>query len=321
MDEPALDGARHGAQLRLAIGGNAPVHPWGRPAPAGAFDHRIREQPAQALVRVAGALTRVGIERQQQVAVAGERGEQEQLAAVEEPEAVDDHQEGQRGRVPGSRGRGRQRRRGEPPVLLQGAAIGAVDRRDRRELRVTGTAGRGRETVRGDILGQQLLHRRPQHRQRGRRAERREVSGVAGGDLPVRDAAEPLARGADRCGGKPRADPAGHPAGGLHLQVERDAARGQQPPAELVAMPDRRHHHQGCRERVQPIPLRRPPDQRPGLPGPGRPDDEGRVCDDGYRTVLGSAASRARRPSRSERLRGVYANGIRVQNYGRWEER
>ena len=151
VGEPALDGARHGAQLRLAIGGNAPPHPRGGRAPAGAFDHRIREQPAQALVRVAGALTRVGIERQQQVAVAGagERGEQEQLAAVEEPEAVDDHQEGQRGRVPGSRGRGRQRRRGEPPVLLQGAAIGAVDRRDRRELRVAGTPGRGREPLRG----------------------------------------------------------------------------------------------------------------------------------------------------------------------------
>ena len=293
VGEPALDGARHGAQLRLAIGGNAPLHPRGRPAPAGAFDHRIREQPAQALVRVAGALTRVGIERQQQVAVAGagERGEHEQLAAVEEPEAVDDHQEGQRGRVPGSRGRGRQRRRGEPPVLLQGAAIGAVDRRDRRELRVAGGGRRRHETVRGDILGQQLLHRRPQHRQRGRRAERREVRGVAGGDLPVRDAGEQLARGADRGGGKPGADPAGHPARGLHLQVERHAARGQQPPAELVAMPDRRHHHQGCRERVQPIPLRRPPDQRLGLPGPGRPDDEGRVCDGRYRTVTGSAAS------------------------------
>ena len=298
VGQPPLDGARHGAQPRLAIGGNAPLHPRRRRAPAGAFDERIREQLAQALVRVAGALTGVGIERQQQVAVAGERGQQAELTAVKEPEAVDDHQDRQSGRVRGGRGRGGQRRRGEPPVHLQLAAPGSVDGRDRRELRVAGGDRRRGETVRGDILGQQLLHRRPQQRKRGRCAQRREVRGGTGFDLPVRDAAEQLARGADRggSGSGPGVESAGHSAWSLHLQVERHAAQRQQPPPELVAVPDRGHDHQGGRERVPPVPVCRSTEQCLGLPGPGRPDDEGRVSDGDYRTVAGSAARAASWP-------------------------
>ena len=94
VGEPPLDGARHGAQLCFPIGGNPSLHPGVRQAPARAFELRIREQPLQPLVGVAGACARRGVERQQQVAVAGERGQQAQLAVVEEPEAIDDHRGG-----------------------------------------------------------------------------------------------------------------------------------------------------------------------------------------------------------------------------------
>ena len=260
VGEPALDGARHGAQLCFPIGGNPSLHPRGRQAPARGVDRRIREQPVQPLVGVAGAFARFGIERQQQVAVAGERGQQAQLAVVKEPEAVDDHQGGQRGGVPRGCGRCRQRRRGEPTVVLQGPAIRVVDGGDRRHLRVAGTPGRGRESLRGNILGQQLFDRCPQHRQRGSGTERGEVSGVVGVDQPARDAPEQLAQDADRDGLKPAVEPARHAARGFHLQVERHAARRQQQPPELVAVPDRGHQHQRGRKRIPPVPVRRSPE-------------------------------------------------------------
>ena len=305
VGEAALDGACHGAQLGFAIGGHAAAHPRRRHTSAGGFDHRLREQTAQALVRMSGALAGAGIERQQQVAAAGERGQQAQLAAVEEAEAVDQHQGGQCGRVRGCRGRGRQRRRGDPAVRLQRGSVRPVNARDCGELRVAGASGRRRELLRRDVLGQQLLHRCPQHRQRGGRSQRREVGGGTGLDSPVGDADEQLARGPDRGGGQTGVESARHGARGLHLQVERHAARLQQPAAELVAVAHRGHQHQRGRKRVPPVPLRRAPQQRLALTGPGRPDYEGRVCDPlSYRDVAAASTGRgaAAGISHAERL-------------------
>ena len=285
VGQPALDGARHAAQLSFAVGGNAPLQRGRRRVSGDAFDRRVREQAAQALMRVGSALAGVGIERQQQIAVAAERGQQAQLAAMEESEAVGDHQGGQRGRVSDSRGRARKRGRSKPPVGLQSRAVGAVYGCDRRELRVARAAGRGRESLRRDVLGQQLFDRRPQHRQRGGRPQRCEVGGGAGLDLPVRDGAEQFARGPDRGGPQPGVEPAGEAARGFHLQVERHPASRQQPPAELVAVPDGGHHHQRRGKRVRAVPLRGSPEERLGLPGPGRPDYEGGSCDALHRTV------------------------------------
>ena len=136
--------------------------------------------------------------------------------------------------------------------------------------------------------------RRPQHRQRGGRAQRTEVGSGPGLDLAVCDAAEKLAHGPDRGGPQPGVEPAGEAARGFHLQVERHPAHRQQPPPELVAMADRGHHRQRGGERVGAVPIRGSPQEHFGLPGPGRPDYESGLRDVLHRTV---GAARESQPS------------------------
>ena len=74
---------------------------------------------------------------------------------------------------------------------------------------------------------------------------------------------------------------------GLDAQVEGNAALCNHPPAQLIAVPCRRHECEHRGEGIGEVPFRGPTDQPGTLPAPGRADDK---CGVGHAPTIWGAS-------------------------------